>query len=531
MSTEAQSERLRSAFRLLVSLGEPVSSENLANRLCKLTRELLLVDAAALFVDPEVPRTLAAEGFGGSPPNPPGHAPIDKMLAGFLPEDLDRLEAWAFAAGFQRVELAPITFDHHLAGLFAMFSRSAGPVLSPADLRLLGDGIGFSMQSQRAAEELRAAYEVRARDQDHRVRNERMRALGAMALGIAHDFNNVLNGILAHVGVALTLAPPDPPLTQALERLRKAALEGGATVEKVQEFSRQRKDQEFSQVSFSQLVEELAGELRARAPELKIEQLVAPAMSVHGNQGELGDALRAIVDNAVEALRGHGKSPAVITLELSVDGDDLILLVSDTGRGMSRDVRRRAFDPFFTTKGSRTQGLGLSLAFGIVQRHGGRIDLDSRPGKGTRVKVRLPRLLTPRPSPTEPPPVSERTRAPGPLRVLLVEDDPDNREAMSTLLSLHGFEVTTADCAAAGIDVFAPDRFDLVLTDLGLPDLDGWEVAGAIKKAAPTVPIALITGWGLNLDSDEIRRRGVDLLIKKPIDPRRFLSQLQSLMA
>jgi DNA-binding response OmpR family regulator len=90
--------------------------------------------------------------------------------------------------------------------------------------------------------------------------------------------------------------------------------------------------------------------------------------------------------------------------------------------------------------------------------------------------------------------------------------------------------VTAADCGAAGVSAFSPGRFDLVLTDLGLPDLDGWEVAGAIKKIAPTIPIALITGWGLNLDSGEIRRRGVDLLIKKPLDPRRFVKQIDELV-
>jgi signal transduction histidine kinase len=528
MSTEAQQlERLRSAMRLLVTLGEPTSSENLANRLCKLAREVLSVDAVALFIDPEVPRPLAADGLTASMLDS-----MSKMLAGFLPEDFDRLQAWAFAAGFLRVELAPVTFDHHLAGLLAMLTTAAGPTLAPGDLRLLGDGIAASMQSLRAADELRSAFEGRARDYDHRVRNERMRALGAMALGIAHDFNNVLNGILAQVGVSLKLAPPDQALQSALERLRKAALEGGATVEKVQEFSRQRKDQEFSEVPFSQLVDDLAGELQSRTPQLQVRRDVAPELSVHGSHGELCDALQAIVENAVEALHGNGTAPRIITIELATDEEDLVLSITDTGRGMSLDVRRRAFDPFFTTKGSRTKGLGLSLAFGIVQRHGGRIDLESGPGKGTRVKVRLPRLLTPPPRALDAPlPPAPRRRPEGPVRVLLVEDDPDNREALASLLELSGYLVTAAETGSAGVEAFGGARFDVVLTDLGLPDMNGWQVAGSIKASAPATPVALITGWGFNLDSEEIRRRGVDLLIKKPIDPRRFLTQLQTLVA
>src|SRR5437762_12813672 len=109
-----------------------------------------------------------------------------------------------------------------------------------------------------------------------------------------------------------------------------------------------------------------------------------------------------------------------------------------------------------------------------------------------------------------------------PRRVLLVEDDADNREALTALLELSGFEVTCADSGAAGVRAFSAGRFAIVLTDLGLPDMDGWQVAGQIKTAEPAVPVALITGWGVTFDGAEMRRRGVDLLVKKPLDPRVF---------
>jgi CheY-like chemotaxis protein len=201
---------------------------------------------------------------------------------------------------------------------------------------------------------------------------------------------------------------------------------------------------------------------------------------------------------------------------------------------MARDVRRRAFDPFFTTKGTRKKGLGLSLAYGVVRRHGGRIDLESVPHQGARARVRLPRLADAaaddRAFAAEPPaiapPATGVTR-----RLLLVEDDADNREAMASLLELSGYQVTAAESGAAGVAAFRAGGFDLVLTDLGLPDMNGWQVAGAIKAASPEMPVALITGWGFNLEPAEIRRRGVDLLIKKPIDPSRFLADLQALLA
>lgn len=115
-------------------------------------------------------------------------------------------------------------------------------------------------------------------------------------------------------------------------------------------------------------------------------------------------------------------------------------------------------------------------------------------------------------------------------RILLVEDDADNREAISALLALGGFAVTEADSGSAGVRAFSCDRFDAVLTDLGLPDMDGWQLAWAIRAAAPAMPIAVITGFGLSLGADEMRRRGVDLVLKKPLDPRSFVRQIEGLV-
>jgi CheY-like chemotaxis protein len=115
------------------------------------------------------------------------------------------------------------------------------------------------------------------------------------------------------------------------------------------------------------------------------------------------------------------------------------------------------------------------------------------------------------------------------MRVLLVEDDPDNREALTSLLALSGCDVTPADTGAAAMRAFAAGRFDVVLTDLGLPDMNGWDVAGAIKRCAPATPVALVTGAGVELPGDEMRQRGIDLLLQKPLDPRSLVQQLEKL--
>jgi CheY-like chemotaxis protein len=261
---------------------------------------------------------------------------------------------------------------------------------------------------------------------------------------------------------------------------------------------------------------------------VRFEMTVGSQRAVDGNTEELGELVRALVENALEAMPDGG----TLSIGLVAAGDAVTLTVADSGVGMSPSVRRRALDPFFTTKALPKKGLGLALAYGVVTRHGGAIELDSQPGRGTRVQVRLPAAALEAPPAAEPARPTPPGGVPSPAgrRVLLVEDDPDNREAMASLLQLGGFQVIAADCGTAGVEAFAPGRFDVVLTDLGLPDMDGWQVAGAIKRVAPDMPIALITGWGLNLDRDEIRRRGVDLLVKKPLDPRGFAGEIENLV-
>lgn len=548
----------RGVARILGVLGDAPSAEQLAVRACQAARTELGVAAAALFVgrgddgpDRAAAERLASAGLDSAPP--------DELPGTLEAAGIDRLRAWAHGAGYPRIDLAPLDALDPAAGVLALFdtgparsaadhiasaaaqsAASAGDAAStrasdhlapafwpdPVDLAILGSGIGLALRRLRAPREPLGGAAPAEREHDQLVRTERMRALGDMALGIAHDFNNVLNAILAHTGAVMALVGDSRPAAVALDRLRSVALDGAATTRRVQEFSGQRRDRDFEPVALPALVAAAAAELRARAPVgVRVDLDVGPGeAAVLGTAGELSELLRELADNALQASGDSG----AIGLALAIAGDHVTLGVRDAGAGMSPIVRRRAFDPFFTTR-PRAQGLGLSVAWGIVRRHGGVIDLDSRVGHGTHVRVRLPLAPATPSAAVAMPPAEAAPPAVAGRRVLLVEDDPDNREAMATLLSLHGFEVTMADCAAAGIEAFAPGRFDLVLTDLGLPDLDGWEVAGAIKKVAPTVPIALITGWGLNLDSDEIRRRGVDLLVKKPLDPRGFVKQIEGL--
>jgi signal transduction histidine kinase/CheY-like chemotaxis protein len=521
MSTahDAALERLRGLARLLAALADPPADEQFGPGVCRLACLHLGVDAGALWADGEKPAALGSWGLVGELPS--------GLPASLSSADIETLRAWGAAAGYGRVELALLTLDGRPDGLVALFSRESAAPLDRADLETLGVGVSLALAHRRATHELSSAVAELDRDQSEMVRAERMHALGAMARGIAHDFNNVLNAILGQAGVLQSLVGDRPAAVEALARLRKVALDGADTIRRVQEFSGARRDRDFDVVDLRPLLSRAADELRARATGgVGIELRLGAAPSVRGSVLELEELLRALVDNALEAMPDGG----VLALELGTAGDDVTLVVADSGSGMSPSVQRLAFDPFFSTKGPRARGLGLALAHGIVRRHGGLIELDSRPGQGTRVHVRLPGGAAEAPVAEAVATGARGSASPTGRRVLLVEDDPDNREAMAALLGLGGFEVTSADCGVAGVRAFAGEHFDLVLTDLGLPDMDGWQVAREIKQNAPATPVALITGWGLNLDRDEIRRRGVDLLVKKPLDPHGFLGEIENLL-
>jgi CheY-like chemotaxis protein len=189
--------------------------------------------------------------------------------------------------------------------------------------------------------------------------------------------------------------------------------------------------------------------------------------------------------------------------------------IADSGIGMTEDVKRRVFDPFFTTKGVTSSGLGMSVSYGIAKRHGGEILVESEPGKGTTFILHLPVGYG------EEKPL-ERTAPPPPesrgARILVIDDEDSVRNVLSQMLTVKGHVVELAPSGEEGIERFKGGKFDLVFTDLGMPRISGWEVGKAIKEINPTVPIAMITGWGLELDKKKMTESGIDLVITKPFD-------------
>jgi signal transduction histidine kinase/CheY-like chemotaxis protein len=372
--------------------------------------------------------------------------------------------------------------------------------------------LALNASLERALGELKAA-------QQQVIRQERLRALGEMASGIAHDFNNALTPIQGFA--ELLLVRPDifndeKTARRYLQTILTGAKDAANVVARLREFYRSNEQRDvFAAVDLRRIVEQSIAltqpkwkdQAQASGAQIRIATEFADVPPASGDESALREVLTNLLFNAVDAMPRGG----TITLRTRLDGARAVIEVADTGTGMTDAVRERCLEPFFSTKGARGTGLGLAMVFGIVQRHGGSLDIESKPGEGTKFIVRLPLHatdnVTPEVSGPEPPQSA--------LRVLLVEDEPEVREVIAAFLSNEGHAVETAADGNEALGIFKKERFDLVVTDKAMPGMNGDQLAMQLKKLAPQVAVILLTGFGHFLEAGSIP--GVDVLAAKPI--------------
>ena len=374
-----------------------------------------------------------------------------------------------------------------------------------------------ALENSRLYAELRAALVTVEESQQRIIRSERLRALGEMAGGVAHDFNNVLAVIVGRAQL-LQRQIEAPDLRRQLKIIEHVAQDGAQTVRRIQEFARMRRTRPWQHVDVTELVREVVEATRphwsdlaqARAVTYAMRLDLAPMPPVAGDPAELRETFLNLLFNALDAMPQGGS----LTFSTKVEGDRVVCVVQDTGVGMSEAVRQRCFEPFFTTKAEHGTGLGLSIAYGIVTRHGGEIEVWSQPGEGSRFTVRLPiGAEIPSPPPSPPAPRADRS-----ARILVVEDEAAVREVLVDVLEGQGHEVVACQDGTAALTHVDGPAFDLALVDLSMPGLSGWEVAKGLRAAQPKVSIALVTGWGDQIDFAEARTRGIDYLMAKPFN-------------
>jgi PAS domain S-box-containing protein len=362
------------------------------------------------------------------------------------------------------------------------------------------------------------------------VQSEKLRALGEMASGVAHDFNNALASILGNAQLLLHTVE-DEETKESLRTIEKVARDSAQTVRRLQDFTRKTAHQGFFRLDVNSIVQDAIEITRpkwkddAQGKGFQIEMVSAfeEIPSVRGNGSELREVITNLIFNALEAMPEGGK----IEIRTYVRGEKVCIQVADTGIGMTEEVRRKAFEPFFTTKPFTNTGLGLSMSYGIIKRFGGEIEVESKVGKGTTFTITLPIEEEGK----EELAVSSVARSTREARILVIDDEASVREVLSRILSQVNHQVTVAKDGGEGLQLFREKEFDIVLTDLGMPDMSGWDVCKAIKRLRASVPVGMITGWGMELDRTKKEESGLDFVIPKPFDFHQILRIVDETMA
>jgi PAS domain S-box-containing protein len=387
-------------------------------------------------------------------------------------------------------------------------------------------------ESNRRLEETLA--ELKATQQQI-IQQERLRALGEMASGIAHDFNNALTPILGYSEVLLDvpeLLNDKEKMKHYLKQMNTAAKDAQNTVSRLREFYRRREEDEiFMPVNLNQQVKQAIeltqpkwkGQAQSNGITISIETDLQKVPIISGNESDLRGVLTNLIINSVDAMKENG----TITLRTRHKGKHVVLEVSDTGIGMTEKVKQRCFEPFFTTKIEHGTGLGLSIVYGIIQRHEGTIEVDSELGKGTTFIISLPIQIERRGEER----VQETVALSRSLYVLVVDDEPMVREVVTAYLTVDGHTFETATNGREGVEKFYKGKFDLVITDRAMPDMNGIQLAGLIKQIAPKAPVIMLTGFGDMMKFTGEMPVCVDCLVSKPVTLVEFRKALAKAIA
>ena len=361
--------------------------------------------------------------------------------------------------------------------------------------------------------------------QERHARERRLAAIGQLAAGVMHDVNNALNPIMAAAYLLDRHADDPSAVREYAARIAKAAETGAATSARVGRFIRQDPlaDGSESQLDLGTLAGEVVAMMRSLWAErqaggpIRLELRLASAPAV-GVAGEVRAAIMNLIHNALDATADGG----TITIETRTDGVESIVEVGDTGVGMTAHVREHAFEPFFSTKEATGSGLGLAEVYGIMKRHRGSAEIVSDPNAGATVRLRFRAQSTSARETTAaiPSPPSKR-------RILLVEDNDDGREFLRLVLQSHGHDVESVATLGEGLsrlEAAAARPFEVLISDIGLPDGSGWDLVRKARARWPRMRIGVVTGWEGNRSAPT----EADFVLRKPVPPAELVALVAS---
>jgi PAS domain S-box-containing protein len=356
------------------------------------------------------------------------------------------------------------------------------------------------------------------------LQSEKLRSIGTITLGIAHEFNNILAIISGNVYLLEERYKEDKELMDALHTIKTATDDGVGISSKMFKFTRtQKKTTEYAAYDLTDLIKQAVDFTMPRWKNMAQANNINYQVDTEGtkevfsilcNPTEIREVFVNIIHNALEAMPDGGR----ISFNTRSKDDLVLVNVSDTGKGMTEDVKKNIFDPFFTTRRPEGTGLGMSTSFGIIKMHGGDIKVNSEVGKGSTFTLQFPitrKTVSPEISSE---PIEEQDKKCNEIRVLVVDDDEAICKLLDKFLSGKGLKVKTTVDGAKAIEMASEEKFDLVLCDMAMPHVYGYDVIKALNKLEERPKIGIITGWGEKLKSIDADDLKVDFIAKKPFN-------------
>lgn len=362
----------------------------------------------------------------------------------------------------------------------------------------------------------------RKQSEEALLQSEKLKSIGTITSGVAHEFNNILAVISGNAQLLKTETVDTKELRDGLRIIHKATIDGADIVNNMLKFTKTEKDiTNFESHDIRDLIKQSIDftmprwENEAQVKGINYHMVVENMREVPTilcNPSELREVFVNIINNAINAMPDGG-SISFSTWSLK---DTVFVSISDTGNGMTKEVQKKIFDPFFTTRRPEGTGLGMSTAYGIVTRHGGKIEVESEVGKGSTFILQF--LISTKEVRSVATPESEQKTKSKSLHILVVDDDENICNILNKFLLRNGHKVKTVDNGADAIELLNNEHFDLALCDLAMPNVFGYEVIKVLNELEKRPKIGIITGWGEQLKPIDEEGLNVDFIIRKPFD-------------